>query len=802
MSLFEPIQVGDLHLQHHVVLPPLQRLRPVKDGAPNGHEVEYYRQRAQEPGTLLIAGALAADELIPDKNGNVFIPGISTKPQIKGWQRVTGAIHKQKSFAFLQLWTIGHTLEEGGAKVFEQPNPSVVNSLSTKQVKRYVDDYVKAAENAIAAGFDGVEIHGAYGYLLNQFLHDSNHRQDEYGGSIENRCRIYLEVLDAVSTKIGAHRTSLRISPSDAEFEFSFLPVFAHLLAELERRKQAGSEFAYVHVVEDRKQQTSVSWFLRRIWSGVLIRAGGYDLATASETVHNDEKTLIAFGRWFISNPDLVVRLRDGLPLEKYDRSTFYSGETNGYTDYKNYDGPPSKKTKKSNKRKFILNAFVMDTPNHLSPGLWRHPTSATRDYKKLEYWTELAKLLDDAGFHSMFIADTLGPYDVYKGPQNFKTPTETGSQFPVLDPSVVITAMAAVTKRLSFGLTTSTTYEHPYTVARRFSSLDHYTNGRIIWNIVTSYLDSAARLYGLPEQIEHDERYKRADEFLQVCYKLWESSWKEDAVTRGPVDKDTPYADPDKVREISHEGEYFNVHGVHISEPSPQRTPLLFQAGTSKRGSEFGALNSEMLFISGFNMNKTAETVAKLRAQAKELGRHSLKIVSSIAIIVAETDELAQKKYEEYLSYADVEGALTLFGGWTGYDLSKYDDDEDFRFVSLPAVQSTVLSIDDTHRWTKSEIARQLILGGFGAKLVGSTKTVVDQLEAWADTADLDGFNLVHITSPGTFEDLIKYVIPELKKRGRFREDSDVTGASARKQVFGQDHVLDDHPAYQYKWN
>lgn len=769
MSLFTPIKVGDVELKNRIVHPALTRLRAVKNGAPNGQEVEYYKQRAQDSGTLLIAGALVKNELEPDAEGKVYIPGIFTKAQVDGWKKVTKAIHDSGSYAYLQLWSIGKILPDGGAKIFEQPKENVINHLSKSEVRSLITEHVEAAERAIEAGFDGVEIHAAFGYILNQFLQPSNERADEYGGSIENKTRIVLEIVDAVSEKIGAHKTSVRVSPpSEDDGEgYTYLPILTSLVAQLEERKHVGKEIAYIHVVEARYQahKESVSNFLRRVWSGVLIRAGGYDFKSGQETVVKDPKSLIAYGRLFISNPDLVSRLRNGLPLENYNRSTFYSHDSKGYTDYKNYEvaGPPSKKPRingheaKPAKKKFILNAFVMNTPNHLTPGLWKHPESSTENYNTIDYWSNLAKILEEGKIHTVFIADTLGPYDVYKGPHNYETVVESGTQFPVLDPSLVVPVMAAVTENLSFGVTTSTTYEHPYTVARRFSSLDHYTKGRVIWNIVTSYLDSAARLYGLPEQIDHDERYNRAEEFLEVCYKLWESSWKDDAVVKDKIRG--IYADESKVREIEHNGSHYKSEGVHISEPSPQRTPLLFQAGTSKKGAEFGTKHSELIFVSGFNTAKTASTVAGLRAKAKEQGRDpaSLKVVASVALIVGETDEDAQRRYDEYVSYADIEGALALFGGWTGYDLSKYGDDDDFRFIELPAVQSTVLSIDDSHRWTKTEIAKNLILGGFGAKFVGSPTTIADQLEKWADEADLDGFNLVHITSPGTFEDIVK---------------------------------------------
>ncbi|USW57188.1 Putative Luciferase-like domain-containing protein [Septoria linicola] len=201
-----------------------------------------------------------------------------------------------------------------------------------------------------------------------------------------------------------------------------------------------------------------------------------------------------------------------------------------------------------------------MNTPGHLSPGMWKHPRNGTSHYNKLSFWTNLAKTLDDAGFHAMFIADTLGPYDVYKGPANVDPCLTAGAQFPVNDPLFLVPAMATVTKNLIF--------------------------------------ESAARSFGLDTQIEHDERYKIADEYMEVLYKLWEGSWKDNAATRNL--QTGHFAEPGLVRPINHKGQYFKVAGPHICEPSPQRTPLLFQAGISKAGVPFGGKHAEAIFIGG----------------------------------------------------------------------------------------------------------------------------------------------------------------------------------------------------------
>ena len=458
-------------------------------------------------------------------------------------------------------------------------------------------------------------------------------------------------------------------------------------------------------------------------------------------------------------------------------------------------------------RKKLILNAFAMNTPGHLSPGLWRHPRNRTKDYKKLSFWTELAQFLDKSGFHALFLADVLGCYDVYKGPANHGPALGSGAQFPVNDPLYLVPAMAAVTKNLTFGITASTTYEPPYSLARKFSTVDHLSDGRVAWNIVTSYLDSAARNFGLDEQVPHDTRYEIAEEYMTVLYKLWEGSWREDAVVE---DFSTGvYANGDLVRQINHQGKHFNVPGPHICEPSPQRTPFLFQAGTSKPGRQFGAKHAEVIFAGAQDPHKLRSSVDAIRDLARQEGRDAdhIKVIASMLIIVAETDEAARAQHEELLSYGDREGALALFGGWTGIDLSTYSDEEDFRFVKMPAIQSIVNGWADTVpgsenlKWNKNRIAQYLLLGGMNAKIVGNPQTVVDELERWVEVADIDGFNFSHATNPGTFEDIAEFVIPELKRRGWLRDDVQRDGASAREQFLGSPYLLDDHPGSKFKW-
>ncbi|KAG0648008.1 Dimethylsulfide monooxygenase large subunit [Hyphodiscus hymeniophilus] len=465
-----------------------------------------------------------------------------------------------------------------------------------------------------------------------------------------------------------------------------------------------------------------------------------------------------------------------------------------------------------------------MNTPGHLAAGQWRSPRNKTDQYKKLSFWTDLAQLLDKANFHAMFIADTLGPYDVYKGPANVVPALSSGAQFPVNDPLYLVPAMAAATKNLVFGITASLTYEKPYALARRLSTVDHLSDGRLAWNIVTSYLDSAARNHGLKEQIPHDERYAIAQEYMEVLYKLWEGSFRDGAVL---ADREKGvYIASDAVRKINHKGKYFEVPGPHFCEPSPQRTPFLFQvslpnswvlegqtdsekAGVSEAGNNFGGKHGEAIFIGGQTPEGVKTTVDNIRKVATDEGRNPnhIKIILGMTVIVAKTDDEAQEKREECLKYADPEGVLALFGGWTGIDLSPFPDDEDFRLSDSPRVQSIVRRWADTVPgtdnlpWTKRRVVEYLSVGGSQTKSIGSATTVADELERWLDITGIDGFNLAHITNPGSFEDIIEFLIPELQRRGRFRTEVEKEGATAREAYIGSTRLPEDHPGSKYKW-
>ncbi|EDR03120.1 uncharacterized protein LACBIDRAFT_191617 [Laccaria bicolor S238N-H82] len=354
-KLFQPIAIGFNTLQHRVVLTPLTRFRATKKThVPINPLVKtYYSQRSSTPGTLLITEATF---IAPQAGGYDNVPGIWSQEQIAAWKEITTAVHANNSFIFLQLWALGRaatpTVLSEDSLPYIAPSPIALSSqpdlvpreLTTEEIKEYIQLYAQAAKNAVhEAGFDGVEIHGANGYLVHQFFEDvSNKRTDEYGGSVEARSRFGLEVVDAVVDAVGAHRTGIRVSPWTKFQDMGMtdpIPQYTHFISSL---KSAHPELAYLHAVEapEGVYPTDVSiGFLRKIWGQKLfINAGGYNRESAMARADAGEG-LVAFGRHFIANPDLPIRLRENIPLTPYNRKTFYTPGDHpdaavGYVDY------------------------------------------------------------------------------------------------------------------------------------------------------------------------------------------------------------------------------------------------------------------------------------------------------------------------------------------------------------------------------------------------------------------------------------------------------------------------------------
>lgn len=449
--------------------------------------------------------------------------------------------------------------------------------------------------------------------------------------------------------------------------------------------------------------------------------------------------------------------------------------------------------------RPIRLNAFEMACVVHQSPGLWRHPRDRAAEYATLGYWTHLARVLERGLFDGVFLADVLGTYDVFEGSP--AAAVRGAVQVPVLDPLLLIPAMAAVTEHLGFGVTATLSYEPPYTFARRMSTLDHLTGGRIGWNVVTGYLASASRGAGERGLRGHDDRYDVADEYMDVVYALWEGSWEDGAVVR---DRGRGvYADPARVHRVRHEGPSYRVDAMHLVEPSPQRTPVIYQAGSSERGRAFAARHAECVFVSGPSPAVIAPRVADVRARAEELGRdpRAIAVYALATVVPAATEAEADARLAEYRSHVDLAGAAALVSGWTGVDLSRYSLDETLRHESTDAGHSALANYtvgDPDRAWTVREVLEWVGLGGNGPVFHGTPAQVVDQMLEWVAATDVDGFNLAYAVTPETFEDVVDLVVPELQRRGLHR--TAYRPGTLREQLGGEARLPASHPAAAFR--
>jgi FMN-dependent oxidoreductase (nitrilotriacetate monooxygenase family) len=435
---------------------------------------------------------------------------------------------------------------------------------------------------------------------------------------------------------------------------------------------------------------------------------------------------------------------------------------------------------------------------SHITHGLWPLPGNNRERFADLDYWLELAQLLEHGGFDGIFLADVIGAYDVFRGGP--ETALREGLQSPNLDPLLLVPAMAAVTERLGFGVTFSTTYEPPFAFARRMSTLDHLTKGRIGWNIVTSYLPNAACNFGLSDEVPHDERYRRAEEYLDVLYKLWEGSWDDDAVI---ADREARiFTDPAKVRYIDHVGERHRVAGPHIVHPSPQRTPVLFQATGSPAGIEFAGRHAEVVFTGGRTSEEFRRNTDGMRdaAERHDRQRDDVKFIAMAGVIVGRTAEEAEDKWRLYQQHSSLDGILAHSS--LPIDLTAFPRDitvrEALARADFPAERVPFLPLDKTVGqaldFVKSSRDDRFLV-------VGDAKTVADEIERWLDEDGLDGINLRQYHSFDTARDFADLVIPELRRRGRLPQEGE-RSATLRERLFGdgRNRLPERHPAARYR--
>jgi FMN-dependent oxidoreductase (nitrilotriacetate monooxygenase family) len=438
------------------------------------------------------------------------------------------------------------------------------------------------------------------------------------------------------------------------------------------------------------------------------------------------------------------------------------------------------------------LNVFAECSPSPQFVGYWRDPGDRTAaGYRSLAYWLQVARRLEDAAVDALFFADIHGVYDAYRGSPD--TAIRHAVQVPSIDPVLVVAALLGATERLGFAVTYSTTYHPPYECARLFTTLDHLSGGRIAWNIVTSYLRSASR-DGLGEYLDHDVRYDRADEYVEVVRRLWEESWDDGAVVRD-VAADV-FTDPALVHRIDHDGPWFRVRGPLQCEPSPQRTPVLYQAGASGRGRTFAARHAEVVFLTMADPASGAPEVAELRRLVAGQGRdpRSLKVMQGSMVLLGRTPAEARARADAYNTLWSAEGQTAKWCGWMDVDLAAYPDDlpvDELRSEGSRSFLGFLRRLSPDRTWTVGEV-RYLVAHprrprrAGPAMLYGTVDQVADRMEQWLTEADVDGFNLLPCPPTEGIADICTLLVPELRRRGLFRAAFDPAERTLRERYFG----------------
>ncbi len=444
--------------------------------------------------------------------------------------------------------------------------------------------------------------------------------------------------------------------------------------------------------------------------------------------------------------------------------------------------------------KKLLANAFYCGSPGQSWAGLWTHPRSKGADYNTPGFWTDLARICERGLLDGIFIADGLGISDVYEGRPDALL--RSGSFAPTLDPMLLVPLMSSVTKHLSFGVTGNTTYETPYLLARRLSTLDHLTEGRVAWNVVTGVLEATARAVGLKAMAPHDERYAMADEYMALAYRLWEESWDDGAAVRDR--SRMTFSDPRHVRAISHEGKYLNCQAVHLSEPSPQRTPVIFSAGASTAGTDFVGKHAECAFIAYGSRDFARKQVGAIREKCVANGRShdDVRVFVPATVIVAPTDAEARDIQREYEACTDGAGNLANRSQLMGIDLSKYSLDDPVPGQKTNASQSAGDVL--TTGAARPLRIRDLMTFGEGRDLflVGSPATVADKLIEWAEYTGVDGLNLTRTVEPDGLRNFCDLLVPELQNRGAFK--TEYAEGPMREKLFPgtRGRVKPTHPA------
>jgi long-chain alkane monooxygenase len=447
--------------------------------------------------------------------------------------------------------------------------------------------------------------------------------------------------------------------------------------------------------------------------------------------------------------------------------------------------------------KRLIFNGFSMNAVSHVFHGLWRRHDTKQTAFNDLETWVELAELLERGKFDSLFVADILGVDPSYKG--NWDVYLKEAVQIPINDSGVLAATLVHATEHLGLTFTSSILQEHPFNFARKVSTLDHLSKGRVGWNIVTSVSHNAAQNFGFDQMTEHDERYRWAEEYVDVLYKLWEGSWDSDAVL---ADKTAGvYSDPTKVHRIHHQGERYKVLGPHLAQPSRQRTPVLFQAGSSVAGRRFAARHAEGTFITALNPAGVRKMTTDVRAQVAAAGRDpsDLFFIQGLSFVIGGTEEEARRKARDLDEYRSEDGLLVHISRDLGVDLGLLEADRPIDDLKIEGVQGLVKFFEEANPGKRATVADIGSAYAYNTRLVGTPESIADALAEW-QAAGIDGVNVVYQTTPGSFAEFIGEVMPVLQKRGLAQ--TDYAPGTLRQRLFpGRPATLNDrHPAARYR--
>ncbi|UDM38112.1 LLM class flavin-dependent oxidoreductase [Acinetobacter haemolyticus] len=422
-------------------------------------------------------------------------------------------------------------------------------------------------------------------------------------------------------------------------------------------------------------------------------------------------------------------------------------------------------------KRQIKLGAFIPTTSQHAAG--WRHPESRPQDHLNIDYAIELARTAEKGLFDAYFLADGLSVSwgNAKEGQRGL------GDKAVGFEPVTLFAALSAVTQNIGFIATASTTYEDPYILARKYASLDHISKGRAAWNVVTTASADTARNFGLEQHPDPKTRYERADEFIEVTQKLWDS-WEDDAFLYNK--ESGQFFDVSKFHEPKHQGKYFKVEGaLNISRP-PQGYPVIVQAGQSENGRELAGKYAEVIFTAQQNLADAQEFYRDVKSRLLKYGRHAddLKIMPGVSIFVAKTEQEAQEKYQFINSLIHPKVGLSLLSGLSGgINLEKYDLDAPFpkledADINFSSRQQMMIDIARKHNFSIRQLYEYIASARGHWTLVGTPEQVVDQLQNWFENEAADGFNILPPTTPAGLNDFVEFIVPELQRRGLFRTE------------------------------